>query len=124
VRYVKWAVHQLFHFNCFICKSGHHRSVAFVELLRAVLVSRFPDLEVIVWHLDHHKEPEKHRDLQALQELEQTNQDRYEYLFEEPISQLYSDNWNPTSGCMPRALLHDQRLHPTMSEGPYNHVFG
>ena len=110
VRYLRWATDHLFHFNCFICLSGHHRSVAFVELLRQWLLSHFPGLRVVVWHLDHHREGDKqldhHRecDLAALKRLMGTHQLGYEELFEDYISELYN--------CLPLPLLHDQDLRP------------
>ena len=110
VRYLRWAIDHLFHFNCFICKSGHHRSVAFVEVLRQWLLSHFPGLKVVVWHLDHHREGDKqldhHRecDLAALQRLMRTCQSGYDELFEDPITELYN--------CLPLPLLHHQDLRP------------
>jgi hypothetical protein len=37
----------------FACASGHHRSVAFVEILRRILYHHVPTSRVYVWHLDH-----------------------------------------------------------------------
>ena len=39
--------------HTFICKSGHHRSVCFVELLGLWLAKRHPRLWIWKWHLDH-----------------------------------------------------------------------
>ena len=39
--------------HIFLCRSGHHRSVAFVELLYMFLRDRHPKAYVLTWHLDH-----------------------------------------------------------------------
>ena len=41
--------------HIFICKSGHHRSVAFVELFATCLAERHPGMLVRKWHLDHNR---------------------------------------------------------------------
>ena len=41
--------------HVFMCRSGHHRSVAFVELLAQYLKRRYNGIQVWIWHIDHHK---------------------------------------------------------------------
>ena len=72
-----------------ICKSGHHRSVCFVELLRKLLNTIAPELRVVVWHLDHTQREGARVNLRALQKL---TEDDYEDWFEEPLV----TSWRPT----------------------------
>ena len=53
----------------FACRHGHHRSVAFVELLRGRLCEKHHGLVVVVWHLDLEGEAGRHSNLRALKRL-------------------------------------------------------
>ena len=62
--------------HMFLCKSGHHRSPAFVELLGADLEERHPGVLVRKWHLDHNRRAfGKVWNLAAFQQLGEEDQE-------------------------------------------------
>ena len=64
------SIHEVAH--VFVCKSGHHRSVAFVELLRKALRDHTQS-PIVIWHLDNrHAE----QNLNTFQWLSAAAQDR------------------------------------------------
>ena len=68
-----------------VCKHGHHRSVALLEILHQSLREEMPDTEIIVFHLDHFKRGGKNRNLDFVHWLESARFDVWEEIFEEPI---------------------------------------
>ena len=74
--------------HIFVCKSGHHRSVAFVEILREWLLRMRPYLVVEVWHLDHRRRAGIGRNLDALQDMLKESQNAYDDCFETPLMTL------------------------------------
>ena len=89
------------------CKRGHHRSVAWVEILAARLRDMCPDINFVhVWHLDHTMAGGEGMNWYAVQDLARTDQERYEDEFEFPITHR---GWNP-----PRQLMHRWLLSPIL----------
>ena len=66
-----------------VCKSGHHRSVCFAELLVAWLFQRDRMAKIIVWHLDHGRRGGESCNLRALLSLSESDD---EESFEGPIA--------------------------------------
>ena len=67
--------------HVFLCKSGHHRSVAFVELLAQYLQAKHSGLRIWRWHLDHHRQHWDTRaqvwNLQAARGLDENDFEKY-----------------------------------------------
>ena len=67
--------------HVFLCKSGHHRSVAFVELLAQDLEAKHSGLRIWRWHLDHHRQHWDTRaqvwNLQAARGLDENDFEKY-----------------------------------------------
>ena len=70
------------HAHYLICKSGHHRSVAFLEILAHRLWTLWPSCRLTVWHLDHTRREGRCKNMAAVDAL---SEDDYEDLFEFPV---------------------------------------
>ena len=92
--------------HSFICKSGHHRSVAFVEKFTKYLRAKHPGVRIWVWHLDHtrrHRETGRRvLDLDYFENMRQNDQETY---LEFPLVNAITSR---REGRMPQTLLHDQ----------------
>ena len=58
-----------------VCRSGHHRSVALLEILYQSLREELPDTEIITWHLDHFRRGGSNRNLDCLRWFQSANFD-------------------------------------------------
>ena len=85
-----------------VCKSGHHRSQVFLQLLYRELKREWPALSVVIWHLDHTRNEGRHVNLDVVGGL---GHDDYEELFEFPLLNTWEQ-----SKVEPLQLLHQQGI--------------
>ena len=66
--------------HCFTCRHGHHRSVAFAELVAKRMRHQHPDIQVNVVHLDHTESWLQERNIRG------RRREAFEDLLEEPYA--------------------------------------
>ena len=94
--------------HSFICKSGHHRSVAFVEKFTKYLRAKHPGVRIWIWHLDHTRpHRETGRRVVDLHYFENMREDDQETYLEFPLVNAITSQ---RKGRMPQGLLHDHFL--------------